>query len=493
MFSRDALFIGGRWTAPADTATIDVISPTTEELVGRVPAGTAADIDRAVSAARRAFDEGPWPSMPLAERGARLTAMEARLRCRLAELVDVQIDEMGAPRRWIAAGTERMVAATTTKVAAAHDLDLRDLRDGSAGKVLVMREPAGVVGAIIPWNAPIPMLLAKLVPALLMGCTLVVKPPPESPLSAFLLAEALAEVDLPEGVVSIVAGGRQTGEHLVRHPDVDKIAFTGSTAAGARVAAMCGEQIKSATLELGGKSAAIILDDADLDRRLPLVVASGLPNSGQVCFATTRVLAPRARYAEVVDGIADLVSAMRVGDPHDVATDVGPLVAARQRERVEGYIRAGREQGARLVLGGGRPAGLERGWFVEPTVFADVDNAHRISQEEIFGPVLSIIPYADVPDAVRIANDSEYGLGGAVFTEDPERGIAVAAQVRTGTCSVNEGPPAGGGGPFGGYKRSGLGREYAREGWDAYLEIKSVSLPPGYVPADDRETAAAAS
>ena len=489
MFVRDTLYIGGRWVVPATAETIDVISPSTEQPVGRVPAGTAADIDRAVVAARRAFDEGPWPSMTVAQRGVHLLAMEEGLRRRLAELIDVQIDEMGAPRRWISVGTEKMVGATTAKVAGASEVALHEMRDGSAGKVLVLREPVGVVGAIIPWNAPIPTLLAKLVPALLMGCPVIVKPPPESPLSAFLLADAVEEADLPEGVVSIVPGGRETGEHLVRHAGVDKIAFTGSAASGARVGALCGEQIKSSTLELGGKSAAILLDDADLDRHLPLVVAGGLPNSGQVCVATTRVLAPRARYDEVVDGIVDLVSALRVGDPHDPATEVGPLVAERQRDRVEGYIRSGREQGARLALGGGRPAGLDRGWFVEPTVFADVDNAHRIAQEEIFGPVLSIIPHDGDDDAVRIANDSEYGLGGSVLTEDPERGIAVATRVRTGTCAVNEGPHNGGGGPFGGYKRSGLGREYSREGWEIYLEVKSVSLPPGYIPIEDRAMA----
>ncbi len=486
MFVRDKLYIGGRWVEPATTETFEVVSPATEEVVGRVPAATAADIDLAVAAARRAFDEGPWPSMTIEERGECLLAMEAGMQRRMAEMIDLQIQEMGAPRRWISVGTEKMVGATSFKVAAASEVLLREVRDGSLGKILVLREPIGVVGAIIPWNAPIPTLLAKLVPALMMGCPLILKPPPESPMSCFLVADAIDEAGFPEGVVSILPGGRETGEHLVRHPDVDKVAFTGSAASGARVGALCGEQIKSATLELGGKSAAILLDDVDLERSLPLVVASGLPNSGQVCVATTRILAPRSRYDEIVDALVDRVSAMRVGDPNDPDTEVGPLVAQRQRDRVEGYIRAGREDGARLVLGGGRPEGLDRGWFVEPTIFADVDNSHRIAQEEIFGPVLSVIPYEDDDDAVRIANDSEYGLGGAVLTEDPERGIAIASRVRTGTCSVNEGPPNGGGGPFGGYKRSGLGREYSREGWEIYLEVKSVTLPPGYVPAAGR-------
>ncbi len=294
MFVRDSLFVGGRWVAPAQDAVIDVVSPATEEHVGRVPEPSPANVDRAVAAARRAFDEGPWPSMSVAERGAYLIAMEEGLRRRLSELIELQIDEMGAPRKWISVGTEKMVGATTAKAAAALEVALREVRDGNAGKVLVLREPVGVVGGIIPWNAPIPTLLATLVPALLMGCPVVMKPPPESPLSAFLVADALEEAGLPEGVVSILSGGRELGECLVSHPDVDKIAFTGSVASGARVGSLCGEQIKSATLELGGKSAAIILDDADLERHLPVVIASGLPNSGQVCVATTRVLAARA-------------------------------------------------------------------------------------------------------------------------------------------------------------------------------------------------------
>jgi len=389
---------------------------------------------------------------------------------------------MGAPRKWIGTGTARMIESIDTKVTAAQALPLRDLRDGTAGKVLVLREPIGVVGAIIPWNAPVPMLLAKLIPALLTGCTIVVKPPPESPLSAYVVADAIHEVGFPEGVVSIVAGDRDVGEHLVAHPLVDKIAFTGSGAAGERVGAVCGSLVRSVTLELGGKSAAILLDDVDLDAQLPLVVANALPNTGQVCFATTRILVPSTRYDEVVERLVAAVARLRVGDPRDPATDAGPLVASRQRERVEGYIASGLEQGARLALGGGRPKGLEKGWYVEPTVFVDVDNAMRIAQEEIFGPVLAVIPYQDEYDAVRLANDSPYGLGGAVFTSDPARGVEVAARIRTGTCVINDGAPAGGGGPFGGYKRSGLGREYGREGWDTYLEVKSVSMPPGFEP-----------
>jgi aldehyde dehydrogenase (NAD+) len=484
MLVRNGFFIDGSWATPTTSDCFEVTSPSSEEVIGRVPAGAPADVDRAVAAAREAFDHGQWPTLSLAERSKYLLRLQESLAGRLDALVEAQIDEMGAPRRWIGFGTARMIESTSAKVAAAEAVPFREVRPGGAGKVLVLREPIGVVGAIIPWNAPVPMLLAKLVPALLTGNTLVVKPPLESPLSAYVVAEAIEEVGLPDGVVNIVAGDRNVGAHLVGHPLVDKITFTGSTSAGQRVGAVCGELIRSATLELGGKSAAILLDDADLDTQLPLVVNGALGNSGQVCYATSRVLVPASRHDEVAQRLAAAVADLRVGDPHDPDTDVGPLVASRQRDRVEGYIASGLAQGARLAVGGGRPAGLDKGWYVEPTVFVDVDNSMRIAQEEIFGPVVTVIRYDDEDDAVRLANDSPYGLGGAVITNDPERGVAVASRIRTGTCVINDGAPAGGGGPFGGYKRSGIGREYGKEGWDTYLEIKSVSLPPGYDPQE---------
>lgn len=485
MFVRDALFIGGSWVSPSTSECLEVTSPSSEEVVGRVPASAPEDIDRAVAMAREAFDHGPWPTLSLAERSKYLLHLQESLTRRLEPLVRAQIDEMGSPRRWIHPGTAAMIDSISTKVTAAESVPFRELRVGAAGTVLVLREPIGVVGAIIPWNAPVPMLLAKLVPALLTGNTVVIKPPPESPLSAYVVADAIEEVGLPNGVISIVAGDRGVGAHLVGHRLVDKITFTGSTTAGERVGAVCGLMIRSATLELGGKSAAIVLDDADLDKHMPALIKGALANTGQMCHATTRVLVPTVRYDEVVERMVAAVAALRVGDPHDPTTDVGPLVASRQRDRVESYIATGVEEGARVAVGGGRPQRLEKGWYVEPTLFVDADNSMRIAQEEIFGPVVTVIRYDDEDDAVQVANDSPFGLGGAVFTSDLERGVAVASRIRTGTCAINDGAPAGGGGPFGGYKRSGIGREYGKEGWDTYLEVKSVSLPPGYTLRSD--------
>jgi aldehyde dehydrogenase (NAD+) len=291
----------------------------------------------------------------------------------------------------------------------------------------------------------------------------------------------IEESGLPAGVVNIVPAGREVGEHLVRHPDVDKVAFTGSTAAGRKIGAICGEQLKRVTLELGGKSAAIIADDADLDATLPILMPFALMNNGQACVAQTRILAPRSRYDEVRDALAEAIANFKIGDPLDPATECGPLVAERQRDRVEGYIAKGRQEGATVVVGGGRPSGLDSGWYVEPTLFADVDNSMTIAQEEIFGPVLSLIAYDDDDDAVAIANDSDYGLSGSVYTTDVARGIEIAKRVRTGTYAVNNlGMDFGA--PFGGFKSSGLGRELGPEGLEAYLEAKSILLPGGFEP-----------
>jgi betaine-aldehyde dehydrogenase len=473
---RDTFFIGGGWTAPATDATLEVVSPHTEAVVATVPAGSAADIDAAVDAARAAFDDGPWPRMTPEERIAVVEAFSMLYAARLDEMAEVITTEIGTPisfSKLAQSPAPWMQIEAFLSVARAYPWE--ESRPGALGpEVLVRREPVGVVAAIPPWNVPQFTTISKVVPAILAGNTVVVKPAPESPLDCYLMAELLVEAGLPEGVVNVVAGDREVGAHLVAHPGVDKVAFTGSTAAGRRIAAVCGEQLKRVSLELGGKSAAIVLDDADLGTAVEGIRFVGLMNSGQACVATTRILAPRSRYAEVVDALATAVSAMPVGDPMDPATEIGPMVAQRQQERVEKYIALGQEEGARVVVGGnGRPDGLDHGWYVRPTVFADVDNRMRIAQEEIFGPVLSVIPFDGVDDAVRLANDSDYGLGGTVFTADEAAGLDVARRVRTGTIGVNT-YTMDFAAPFGGMKASGIGREFGPEGLGEYTETKAV-------------------
>ncbi|MHB8593868.1 MAG: aldehyde dehydrogenase, partial [Acidimicrobiales bacterium] len=384
MKSYDRLFIGGEWVAPAGTGTIDVVNPTTEEVAGRVPDATEADIDRAVASARRAFDEGPWPRMSPVERAAILTTVSDAIKADLQGIAELISTEMGSPVSWASMGqvlAPAMVFDYYAGLAATYAFD--EVRAGMMGPVLVAREPVGVVAAIAPWNVPMFIAAAKLGPALVAGCTVVFKPAPETPLDAFRLAELFEEAGLPKGVLSVVPAGREVGEHLVRHGDVDKVSFTGSTAAGKKIGGACGEQLKRFSLELGGKSAAIILDDADLAETLPMLLPNALMNNGEACIAQTRILAPRHRYQEVVDALVEQVSVMKVGDALDPAVEVGPLVASRQRDRVEGYIKIGQEEGAKVALGGGRPAGIDKGWFVEPTLFVDVDNSMRIAQEEI--------------------------------------------------------------------------------------------------------------
>ncbi|MEU8036172.1 aldehyde dehydrogenase [Streptosporangium sp. NPDC049078] len=474
MRQHDTLFIGGDWVAPAGTGVIDVVSPHTEEVVGRVPDGTPADMDRAVAAARQAFDHGPWPRMTMAERAAvvgRLAEIYAARQGEIAELITL---EMGSPITFSQlAQAPQPLGMLQYYAELGKTFPVEEERPGTFGSVTVRREPVGVVAAVVPWNVPQFVIMIKLAPALVAGCTVVVKPAPETPLDSYLLAEMIKEAGIPDGVVNIVAAGRETSEYLISHPGVDKVAFTGSTAAGRRIAAICGEQLKRCTLELGGKSAAIILDDCDLPSAMGFLSIASLMNNGQACVAQTRILASRNRYDEVVDAVAAMVRGMPVGDPADPATGIGPMVAKRQQERVENYIRIGIDEGAKPVVGGlERP--YDRGWYVAPTVFAGATNEMRIAREEIFGPVLAVIPYEDEKDAVRIANDSDYGLAGTVWTADTERGMDIARQVRTGTYGVNlfmiENSS-----PFGGFKGSGLGRELGPEGLSAYLEYKSIA------------------
>ncbi|MFC6082081.1 aldehyde dehydrogenase [Sphaerisporangium aureirubrum] len=475
MLQHDRLFIGGDWVAPAGTATIDVVSPHTEELVGRVPDGTPADMDRAVAAAREAFDNGPWPRMTMAERAGIVDRLADLYAARQAEMAELITMEMGSPITFSQlAQAPQPLGMLKYFAELGKTFAVEDERPGLFGPVTVRREPVGVVAAVVPWNVPQFVIMTKLAPALISGCTVVVKPAPETPLDSYLLAEMVKEAGIPDGVVNIVAAGREAGEHLVSHPGVDKVAFTGSTAAGRRIASICGEQLKRCSLELGGKSAAIILDDCDLGAAMGFLSIASLMNNGQACVAQTRILASTSRYDEVVQAVADMVAGQAVGDPADPATGIGPLVARRQQERVEGYIKIGIDEGAKPVVGGlDRPH--DRGWYVAPTVFAGVSNDMRIAREEIFGPVLAVIPYEDEADAVRIANDSEYGLSGTVWTGDTDHGMDVARRVRTGTYGVNMMNTMEPSSPFGGYKASGIGRELGPEGLSAYLEYKSIA------------------
>ncbi|MEZ0074864.1 aldehyde dehydrogenase [Planotetraspora sp. GP83] len=475
MLQHDKLFIGGDWVAPAGTGIIDVISPHTEEIVGRVPDGTPADMDRAVAAARDAFDNGPWPRLSMAERAAVVGRLAEIYAARQGEIADVITLEMGCPITFSQlAQAPQPLGMLQYFAELGKTFAVEDERPGMFGPVTVRREPVGVVAAIVPWNVPQFVIMTKLAPALIAGCTVVLKPAPETPLDSYLLAEMVREAGIPAGVVNIVAAGREAGEHLVSHPGIDKVAFTGSTAAGRRIGAICGEQLKRCSLELGGKSAAIILDDCDLPSAMGFLSIAALMNNGQACVAQTRILASRSRYDEVVQAVADMVGGQRVGDPADPATGIGPLVAKRQQERVEGYIKIGIDEGAKAVVGGlDRP--FDRGWYVAPTVFAGATNDMRIAREEIFGPVLTVIPYDDEADAIRIANDSDYGLSGSVWTADTAHGMDVARQVRTGTYGVNMMNTMDPGTPFGGYKASGLGRELGPEGLSAYLEYKSIA------------------
>ena len=476
----DSFFIGGKWVTATGSDIVDVVSPSTEEIIGSVPDATFADMDKAVAAAREAFDLGPWPRMSPADRADIMASVSASITERMDEFARLISTENGCPYSFSVMG--QVFAATAVLdyfTGLTREFAFEEIRQGMMGPTMVRHEGVGVAAGIIPWNVPLFIAMLKLGPALASGSTIVLKPAPETPLDANLLAEILESSGLPAGVVNIVPAGREVGEHLVRHPDVNKVSFTGSTVAGRKIGAICGEQLKRCTLELGGKSAAIICDDTDLGTVIPGLLPAALMNNGQACVAQTRILASRNRYAEVRDALAEAVAAYKVGDPLDPETECGPLVAERQRDRVEHYIAAGVAEGASLVVGGGRPAGMDKGWFVEPTLFADVDNSMTIAQEEIFGPVIALIAYDTEEDAVAIANDSDYGLSGSVWTDDVEKGLDIARRVRTGTYTIN-GFGMDFGSPFGGFKSSGVGRELGPEGLGAFLEDKAICLPADY-------------
>jgi acyl-CoA reductase-like NAD-dependent aldehyde dehydrogenase len=469
------VFIGGKLAAASSRERIDVVNPATEEVIGQIADGGPGDVHDAVAAARDALPR--WSATPPAERARLLSAFADALDRHGQQIAATVTSQNGMPLA-ISRYANHLSPVNYYRYFAglAAGYQEEETRTGPDGtSAIVRREPYGVVAAIVPWNAPHILLSWKVGPALATGNAVVIKPAPETSLDMVHFAEAAQEAGLPPGVINYVTGGRATGEALTAHPGIGKIAFTGSTDAGRAIARAAADRLIPVTLELGGKSAAIVLDDADLAAFAAAIPVNCVANSGQICYSLTRILAPRSRYDEVTEVVAATMAALPVGDPLDAGTALGPLVSERQRARVERYIEAGRAEGASVVTGGGRVKGQPRGWYVEPTVFRDVDNAMTIAREEIFGPVLAVIPYDDDVDAVRLANDSDYGLGGAVYTGDPDRGLRIARQVQSGTFGVNRYAIASYA-PFGGYKRSGLGRELGPESLSAYAQAKSVYI-----------------
>lgn len=473
----DRLYVGGEWVRPSTGAVVDVVRPDTEQHYLRVALADRADVAAAVSAARTAFDEGPWPRMSPERRGALLHALADALRARAADLAGIWASQVGVLHTLATAAAPGVadVFDTYADMPSVVPFVQRRATKFPRRVGLLAREPVGVVAAIIPWNGPADTIAHKLAPALIAGCTVVLKASPEAPGEAYVVAEAAEAAGIPPGVVNVLTADREVSESLVRDPRVDKVSFTGSTAAGRRIGALCADRVARVTLELGGKSAALVLDDHD-----PLAAARALAKAqcfltGQACAALTRIVVPRHRHDEFVEALVAEFGGVRVGGQFDPETRMGPLATRTQRERVEGYVAIGRAEGAVLATGGGRPAHLDTGFFLEPTVFAHADNAMRVAREEIFGPVLTVVPADDEADAVRIANDSDFGLNAAVFTPDADRAYRIARQLRSGTVGHN-GMRVDYGIGFGGFRQSGIGREGGTEGLLPYLESKTIVL-----------------
>jgi betaine-aldehyde dehydrogenase len=476
-------YIGGAWVEPSTAATFEVISSSSEEVVATVAEAREQDVQKAVAAARCAFDEGPWPRLTHAERAAYLRAMAAEFARRSDEFARVWSLESGILYKLSSARIGQWLSGAFNSYAAlAESFPFVERRRSATGlQGFIVREPVGVVACIVPWNGPAGLMAYKCAPALLAGCTVVLKSSPEAPCSAYLMAEICEKVGLPPGVLNVITAERAVSELLVRNPSVDKVTFTGSTAAGRKIASICGERIARCTLELGGKSPAIVLDDFDVGIAARTIAAGIGYLTGQVCHSLTRVIVSEARHDEMVEALGAAVRRMKVGDPFDPTVDVGPLATHRQRLQVERYIARGKSEGARLATGGGRPTHLSRGFFVEPTVFGNVDNRSTIGQEEIFGPVLSVIAARDEHGALSIANDTIYGLNATVFTNDSERAYHFARQLRSGTVGHNA-SRTDFSLAFGGFKQSGLGREGGTEGLLPFLETKTVVLDTPFVP-----------
>jgi aldehyde dehydrogenase (NAD+) len=463
-------YVGGQWVKPQSDRTLELISPVTEECFLRVPEASEADVDHAVRAARQAFDQGPWPRMATAERAKFVTAIGEEMKKRLPLPTEVWTAQVGAPQGFANYVIQYGPQLFEFYGQLGAKSDFTETRDVIGGKAQIIREPVGVAAIITPWNAPVPLISYGVAAGLLAGCTIVAKPAPETPL------EAQPNAPKRSGCLRACSMSCRlaAGDYLINRPEIDKVSFTGSVAGGKRIAEVCAKRLARYTLELGGKSPAVIMDDADLSAALGAI--DSMPMTGQICFSLTRVLVSKKRHDEVVDAYRQAVNSIVVGDPWKTETQMGPLSMKRQLDRVMSYLEKGRTEGAKLVTGGGRPKDMNRGYFVEPTIFSNVDSDMTIAKEEIFGPVVSVMPYENEEDAIRIANNSTYGLSGAVFTKDPEKGLALAKRIRTGNVTVN-GLNLQINAPFGGYKESGIGRVGGPEGLEGYQEIKSVYLP----------------
>jgi aldehyde dehydrogenase (NAD+) len=470
-------YIDGKWVYPSTTRTIDVIEAATEELYYTVAEAEVADVARAIDAARRAFDEGPWPRMSSKKRAEYLRAFSRAISKRFDDVTQLWPRETGVIASIVPSVMKEVPAAFDyyADLAETYPFEQEVPTSSGQGFGMIVGEPVGVVGAVIPWNTPMHLAAWKLAPALLAGCTVIIKASPEAPGAPYIIAEIADQIGLPPGVVNVLTADRVASEALVTDHRVDKIAFTGSTGVGKRIAGIMAERIGRYTLELGGKSAAVILDDMDIAEAADSLTAGTCFVSGQICASLTRVIVSRRRHDEMLDALADRFSRIKVGNPFDASVQMGPLASQRQRKRVEDYVQIGKDEGATLAFGGNRPKGLDRGWFMEPTVFGNVDNSSRVAQEEIFGPVISVIAAADEDDAIRIANDSIFGLNASVFTHDVDRAQEMSRRLQAGTVGQN-GNRADFGIGFGGFKQSGIGREGGVAGLQAYLENKTVVL-----------------